>query len=159
MKSLQARGKNDNFDNRAFNLSNFPQTNPQNTITILRHRLAVQKALNMIKERIQDLPTLAELASFSGLSRTYLSFVFKEVTGMRLQDYVTQVRLEKAKDLLTNIDMKIKQVSHETGFSDPNYFCRSFKKKTGFNPTNWRVRQVLNLKNHDLRGVATFERL
>ena len=78
---------------------------------------------------------------------------------MRLQDYLTQVRLEKAKDLLTNIDVKIKQVAHETGFSDPNYFCRSFKKKTGFNPTNWRVRQVLNLKNHDLRGVATFDKV
>ena len=93
MKSLQARGKNDNFDNRAFNLSNFPQTNPQNTITILRHRMAVQKTLNVIKERIHDPPTLAELASFSGLSRTYLSFVFKEVTGTRLQDYLTQARL------------------------------------------------------------------
>lgn len=156
MKSLQAGSNNDN-DSKTFMVSTFPQPNPQNTITILRHRMAVQKALNMIEERIQDPPTLAELASFSGLSRTYLSFVFKEVTGIRLQDYLTQVRLEKAKDLLTNIDVKIKQVAHETGFSDPNYFCRSFKKKIGFSPTNWRVRQVRNLRNHDLTGVTTFE--
>ncbi len=159
MKSLQSGGNEDNFDNRTFMISDFPQANPQNTITILRHRMAVQKALTMIEERIQDPPTLAELASFSGLSRTYLSFVFKEVTGMRLQEYLTQVRLEKAKHLLTNIDVKIKQVAHETGFSDPNYFCRSFKKKIGFSPTNWRVRQVRNLRNHDLGGVTAFERL
>ncbi len=139
MKALQVGGRNPDFDDRALRLGDFPQINPQKAITILKHQMAVQKASNMVKERIQDLPTLAELAKSTGLSRTYLSFVFKEVTGMRLQDYLTQVRLEKAKDLLGNIDLKIKQIAHEAGFSDPNYFCRSFKKKTGLNPTNWRL--------------------
>jgi len=84
------------------------------------------------------------LASFSGLSRTYLSHVFKEVTGMRLRDYLIQVRLDKAKELLSHIDLKIKEIAYDTGFSDPNYFCRAFKKKTGLNPTNWRLREILN---------------
>jgi len=151
MKSLQVSDRSNNFDNRPLNVRDFPQIDPQNVVTILRHRAAVQKALDMIKERIQDLPTLAELANSSGLSRTYLSCVFKEVTGTRLRDYVSQVRLEKSKDLLQDINLKIKQIAYEAGFSDPNYFCRSFKKKTGVNPTNWRARQVLNLKNHNLR--------
>ena len=149
MKSLQIGERNPNFDDRAFRLSDFSQINPQKAITILRHRMAIQKALDMIKERIQDLPTLGELASFSGLSRTYLSYVFKEVTGMRLQDYLTQTRLNKAKDLLTNIDLKIKHIAYETGFSDPNYFCRTFKKKTGSNPTDWRLAKFLKHKNRN----------
>lgn len=108
--------------------------------------MAVQKAFDMIKERIRDLPTLGELAKSTGLSRTYLSYVFKEVTGMRLQDYLTRIRLEKAKDLLGNIDLKIKQIAHEAGFSDPNYFCRAFKRKTGLNPTNWRLINIFKWK-------------
>ncbi|MBM4351496.1 MAG: helix-turn-helix transcriptional regulator, partial [Deltaproteobacteria bacterium] len=129
MKSLQVGDRNSDFDDRAFRLDDFSQINPQKAITILQHQMAVQKASNMIKERIQDLPTLSELAKSTGLSRTYFSYVFKEVTGMRLQDYLTQTRLNKAKELLGNIDLKIKQIAYEAGFSDPNYFCRTFKKK------------------------------
>ncbi len=62
---------------------------------------------------------------------------------MRLQDYLTRARLDKAKDLLSNIDLKIKRIAYETGFKDPNYFCRTFKKKMGLNPTNWRVRKIV----------------
>ena len=149
MESLQVKDKNFDFDYGAINPSDFFQINPQKAITILKHRMAVQKAIDMIEAKMQDLPTLGELASFSGLSRTYLSFVFKEVTGMRLQDYLTQVRLEKAKDLLGNIDLKIKQIAYEAGFSDPNYFCRTFKRKMGLNPTNWRLREILTHKNNN----------
>lgn len=144
MKSLQIGDKNHNVDNRVFDLGEVSQINPQKAVTTLKHRMAVQKTRDLIEERIQDLPTLAELAKSSGLSRTYLSFVFKEVTGMRLQDYLTQVRLEKAKELLGRIDLKIKEIAQESGFSDPNYFCRTFKKKTGLNPSNWRVRRIIN---------------
>ncbi len=147
MKSLQVGDRSPNFENRAIYLSDFPSDDPQKIVTILRHRVAVQKVIKMIKERIQDLPTLAELAKSSGLSRTYLSCVFKEVTGTRLQDYIAQVRLEKAKDLLGDIDLKIKQIAHEVGFSDPNYFCRSFKKKTGLIPTNWRLQKIFPQKS------------
>lgn len=140
MRSLQVGEKD--------NLGDLFQIDSQNIVTILRHRVAVQKALDMIQERIHDLPTLSELAKSTGLSRTYLSFVFKEVTGMRLQDYFAQVRLEKAKDLLGNIDLKIKQIAYEVGYTDPNYFCRAFKKKMGLNPTNWRLRRILSDKNY-----------
>jgi two-component system response regulator YesN len=147
MKSLQVRETN-NFNKRAHNLRDFSQINAQIAISTLKHRMAVQKVLNMINERIQDPPTLAELASFSGLSRTYLSYIFKEVTGMRLQDYLIQVRLNKAKELLSQIDLKVKQIAYEVGFTDPNYFCRAFKKKMGLNPTNWRLREILSDKNY-----------
>jgi AraC-like DNA-binding protein len=114
--------------------------------------MAVQKTLDMIKERIQDPPTLGELASSSGLSRTYFSHVFKEVMGMRLQDYLIQARLNKAKNLLGNIDLKIKKIAFETGFCDPNYFCRFFKKKMGLNPTNWRLKIIRTNRNLPRRG-------
>ena len=144
MKSLQMEDRNSNFDFKAVPFSDPPQIDSQKVMTTLRHRMAVQKALDKIKERIQYPPTLTELTSFSGLSRTYFSYVFKEVTGMRLQDYLIAARLDKAKELLNNIDLKIKQIAHKGGVSDPNYFCRTFKKKMGVSPTNWRLREIKN---------------
>jgi len=114
----------------------------QQTITILRHRAVVQKAIEMIEVRVQDPPTLGELASCSGLSPTYFSYVFKVVTGMRFQDYLMEIRLNKAKDLLRNINLRIKDIAHETGFKDPNHFCRIFKMKTCLNSTNWRLKNL-----------------
>ena len=140
MNSLQVRERT---EDRVLDGGNFSEVEAQILMTTLKHRTAVQKALAMIKSRIRDLPTLDQLASSSGLSRNYFSCVFKEVTGMRLQDYLTQIRLDRAKDLLENIDLKIKQISHEVGFSDPNYFCRFFKQKLGQSPTNWRVSRIL----------------
>jgi two-component system response regulator YesN len=131
----------------SFSQDGLPQVDYQKMITTLKHRMAVQTALEMIEKRMHELPTLAELASASGLSRTYFSYVFREVTGMKLQDYLMETRLTKAKDLLGRIDLKVKQVAYEIGFKDPNYFCRTFKKWTGSNPTNWRVKKILIPKN------------
>ena len=148
MKSLQMEDRNSNFDFKAVPFSDLPQIDSQKVMATLRHRIAVQKALDKIKGRIQDPPTLAELASFSGLSRTYFSYVFKEVTGMKLQDYLVAARLDKAKELLKHIDLKIKQIAHKGGFRDPNYFCRTFKKKIGESPTNWRLRSMIKERKY-----------
>ena len=142
MGSLQVKNRHPGFDKKTYVPSDLRQIIPQRAITTIKHRLAVQKAMEMIKARTQDPPTLGELASISGLSRTYFSHVFKEVMGMRLQNYLIQIRLGTAKDLLGNIDLKIKKVAYEAGFCDPNYFCRFFKKKMGLNPTNWRLKKV-----------------
>ena len=124
---------------------NLPQIRPKKNhqaITVLKHRVAVQNALKMIEARMQDPPSLGELAHCSGLSPTYFSHVFKAVTGMRFQDYLTKIRLNKAKHLLKNINLRIKKIAHESGFKDPNHFCRIFKRRTGLNPTNWRLRNL-----------------
>lgn len=141
MSSMQIELIKPSFDNRAFHDENLPQVNPKKTIALLRHHIAVEKAFGMIGGKMQDLPSLGELASFSGLSRAYFSHVFKEVMGMRLQNYLIQIRLGTAKDLLGNIDLKIEKVAYEAGFFDPNYFCRFFRKKMGLNPANWRLRK------------------
>jgi len=116
-------------------------------ITVSKHRAAVQKALKIIEARVQDPPSLGELASLSGLGRTYFSFVFKEVTGMRLRDYLIQARINKAKDLMKDRELMIKQIARKVGFKNPDYFCRIFKKKTGVNPTEWRIVNLRSQKS------------
>lgn len=153
MNSIQQRNKNVlDFNNKEeTNLTNFnsSQLNPKRAITMIKHQMAVQKAIEKIKEKIEDTPTLSELASISGLSRTYFSNIFKETTGIKLQEFITQTRLEKAKNLLIDFEQKIKEVAFKTGFKDPNYFCRTFKRKIGLTPTHWRVKIFLNNKNHN----------
>ena len=152
MKSLTVRERSLNFGYKTLTLEGDPPA--QRNIAILRHQLAVQKALQMIKERLQDPPTLAELAALSRLSRTYFSHVFKEITGTKLQEYILQTRLEKAQNLLSCIDLKVKEVSYEIGFKDPNYFCRAFKKWTGSNPTNWRIGKFFSHKTNLMKVKA-----
>ena len=111
-------------------------------VTISKHHTSVQRALDIIEARIQNPPSLTELASLAGLSRTYFSRIFKETTGMTLRDYLIQFRLDKAKDLLDDINLEIKQIAYEVGFNDPDHFSRSFKKRTGLSPTEWRLKKI-----------------
>ena len=147
MESLQ--DKNIGFDKRKIIPGNLRQIDCQKVITTIKHLKAVQKALDLIRTRIQDPPTLGELASFAGLSRTYFSPVFKEVVGTGLQNYFIQARINKAKDLLGDINLTVKQVAYAVGFRDPNYFCRTFKQKMGVSPTNWRLMEMKNLRSQE----------
>jgi len=141
MGSLLTEAKPFRFGNKDFP-HDLRQINCQNVTTALKHRMAVQKTLDLIRGRIQDPPRLCELAFLAGLSRTYFSPVFKEVVGMGLQDYLICARIDKAKELLSDINLTIKQIAYEAGFKDPDHFCRTFKKKTGTTPTDWRVRKL-----------------
>ncbi len=127
------------FAGCAFNLSPSFQGNSQENMAQFRHQAAVQKAVELIQSRILNPPSLKELACLSGFSRNYFSCVFKKVTGMKLQDYLIRARLRTARDLLEKPDLKIKKVAYDSGFRDPNYFCRVFKSETGCNPTRWRL--------------------
>jgi AraC-like DNA-binding protein len=144
MESLNIRDRNPGFDEKNFVPGHPCQINSQKVMTTIKHRMAVQKILDLIEAKLHDPPTLDELAFLAGLSRSYFSSVFKEVVGMRLQDYLFQARINKAKDLLSDINLTIKQVAYKVGFRDPDHFSRTFKKKTGITPTNWRLEKVGN---------------
>lgn len=72
------------------------------------------------------------------ISPYYFSKLFKEETGENFIDYLTNIRIEKAKELLNNKECSVKQICIKVGYSDPNYFSRIFKKWTGKTPTEYR---------------------
>ena len=76
------------------------------------------------------------------LSPGYLSTVFKEETGVTINRYVREVRMNKAKELLENTNMKISAISSEVGFSSSTYFCRSFREFYGVSPESCRKGQA-----------------
>jgi two-component system response regulator YesN len=72
------------------------------------------------------------------LSPFYVSKMFKEQFGTNYIDFLTDCRMEKAKDLLADPQMSLKEITYNIGYNDPNYFSRVFKKMTGFSPTEYR---------------------
>jgi two-component system response regulator YesN len=72
------------------------------------------------------------------VSKSYLSAAFKEQTGMTLVEYLTEVRVDQAKVLLSSTDQKIYEVAAAVGFRDAHYFSMTFRKQTGQTPTEFR---------------------
>ncbi len=82
--------------------------------------------------------TLDGLASFVGLSASHLSAEFRKHVGMPPMRYLLESRLTRAAYLLANINMSISEVAHESGFRDPLYFSRQFRKRFGLSPRPYR---------------------
>lgn len=83
--------------------------------------------------------TVELLSSFFYINRSYLSQLFKEKTGENFVDYLNDIRIAKAKQLLTSTDKKMYQIAKSIGYSNIKYFFRIFKRKTGFTPGQWRA--------------------
>lgn len=96
------------------------------------------KAMQYIEENYHKDITLDDAAREVNMSYHYFSKFFKESTGRNFVDYLTDLRLENAKQRLRAGRRSIKAISRETGYSDPNYFSKIFKKRTGMTPTDYR---------------------
>ena len=71
------------------------------------------------------------MAEELNVSKHYLSSIFKKETGENMSFFINKLRIEKAKQLLLESDMKIKEVFEQVGYSDQQYFSKVFKKITG----------------------------
>lgn len=82
--------------------------------------------------------SLSVLAEKIGLSKGYLSRLFKQNFNMPYREYLLAQRVNKAKILLIGSELKIFEVSFAVGFEDPNYFSAMFKRETGMTPSGYR---------------------
>ena len=74
-----------------------------------------------------------------GVSAAYFSTVFKKETGQAFIQYLTDIRMQKAAELLCEKDMKTYLIAKKVGYSDPNYFSYVFKKKFGVSPSKYKT--------------------
>lgn len=79
--------------------------------------------------------TLDDVSNGVFLNASYISHIFKKITGMNFIDFMTEVKIDRAKVLLRDPDIRINEVAHILGFSNQEYFTKNFKKKTGQTPT------------------------
>lgn len=104
----------------------------------LKQNPIIEKTRSFIQEHLSDGISLEEAAAYVNVNPFYLSKLFKEETGENFIDYVTDLRLEKAKELLKEGKLSIKELSWATGYPDQNYFSKVFRKKFGVTPTEFR---------------------
>lgn len=71
---------------------------------------------------------------------SYFSTLFKQSFGESFSEYLSSVRMEKAVHLLLESDCKVKEIAGMVGYKDSNYFIRSFKKRYGITPDDFRKR-------------------
>ncbi len=82
--------------------------------------------------------TLAEMADHCGIQRTQLGKVFQKLTGSTPMEYLFRIRMEHAKTLLRETDIKIIDIAFECGYSSSQYFANTFKQATGATPSEYR---------------------
>ena len=87
----------------------------------------------------QDDLSLNQIAAIVSVSPGYLSILFRKETNQTFIEYLTMVRMEKAKELLKTSTLKSYEVAYNVGYSDPHYFSLSFKKYTGVTPSDYKT--------------------
>ncbi|MGN1121890.1 MAG: helix-turn-helix domain-containing protein, partial [Eubacteriales bacterium] len=84
------------------------------------------------------------IASSAHLSPSYSSALFKESTGSSIIDYIINLRIAKACDMLKYSDRRISEIAESAGFCDIFYFSRMFKKHMGVSPAKYRASEKEN---------------
>jgi two-component system response regulator YesN len=111
----------------------------RNKISDQKYLGIIEKAKDFIRDNYQNEDMSLQLVSSNvNVSSNHFSAIFRKETGITFIDYLTTVRMEKAKDLLTTTSMKTSDVGFEVGYRDPHYFSYIFKKTQGMSPKEFR---------------------
>lgn len=113
-----------------------------------RLHLLVQKVTEMLETKYMEDISLEYCADHVNLNPSILSKVFKDITGWNFIDYLTSIRVQKAKELLIETDTKIKGIAENIGYQH-SYFNRIFKKSEGVTPSQFR-----ELSRKESKGVS-----
>ncbi|AIQ16642.1 AraC family transcriptional regulator [Paenibacillus sp. FSL H7-0357] len=109
----------------------------------VEHNLAQKKDIISeiklyVSKHYNEQISLADLAARFFISPYYLSQLFKRKTGDNYLNFLTQIRIDKAKELLENTDLKVYEICQMVGYSDAQHFARMFEKFTGCKPRDFR---------------------
>jgi YesN/AraC family two-component response regulator len=102
----------------------------------------ITKAKKFIEEHQTEEMSLTDVAKAVNTSSFYFCKIFRKFTGINFTDYVARLRIERAKNLLLNPNLRISEIAFEVGFQSLTHFNRVFKRILGQSPTDYR--QQLN---------------
>ncbi|MBP7175057.1 MAG: AraC family transcriptional regulator [Thermoclostridium sp.] len=112
-----------------------------------RHEAYLQAAVRYMEQNYYRNIRIAEVAETIGLDRSYLGFLFKKNLNISMQDFLADLRMNKACRLLRNADLRIADVSRSVGYSDQLQFSKVFKAHQGLSPLEYRKR--CDIENDD----------
>lgn len=105
------------------------------------HYIADERIEKVLKRMTADFGMEVDISFYAdmcNLSVSRFTHLFKRCTGKSPKNYILEMRIKRASELLENTDLPIQKVGEETGFTDQNYFSRIFKKYKGVSPFNYR---------------------
>ena len=100
---------------------------------------AITRAKAFINEHYTEDLSLDQAAKAANMSSFYFCKMFKKYTGVNFTEYLSRVRIEKARNLLLNPNLRISEIAYEVGFQSLTHFNRVFKKVLGQSPTDFRA--------------------
>lgn len=101
-------------------------------------KLVLRKAVDYLYAHYNEQITLNEVAEHTFVSTYYISRMFKREMGKNFVDFLNEIRIEKAKEMLKDVRYKTYEVAEKVGIPDAHYFSRLFKKYAGLTPTEFR---------------------
>ncbi len=114
---------------------------PQSNIDYSNHIVKVTQ--EYLENHYAEDISLDDIAAQVNISPQYFSKLIKKNTGFNFIDWLSMLRVKKAKELLTNSNLTVKEVCFMVGYKDPNYFSRIFKKRIGITPSEYIKNQLL----------------
>jgi len=100
--------------------------------------VAITRARQFIVDHQADDLSLKTVADAVNMSTFYFCKMFKKATGLNFTDYLSRIRIEKAKNLLLNPNLRVSEIAYEVGFGSLTHFNRSFHKIVGRSPSEYR---------------------
>jgi two-component system response regulator YesN len=113
-----------------------------NRVQKTRTSVIIDKAKLLVAERLDKQISYHEIAKELYISSSYFQALFKQEVGSTFVEYLTDLRINRAKELLLNSAMTITEISFEVGIQNPNYFSSMFHKKTGVSAKTFRKRNT-----------------
>lgn len=103
-----------------------------------RHRDAIYNAITYINENYNKCIGLEDVAKVSLLSQSYFSYLFKSIVSKTFVEYLNELRISKAMELLKTTDKRVLDICFEVGFNNVSYFNKLFRQSTGVSPLVYR---------------------
>lgn len=102
------------------------------------YKKPIDQVIKFIDKHINQKIFLGDIAKEIGMSEGYLCKIFKSETGKSLVQYVNDLKMNRAAELLKNPELMVKEVSDAIGIDDPFYFNKMFRKHTGMSPSEYK---------------------
>ena len=103
-----------------------------------RARKLIEVMLDHVHQHSHRPTSLGELASAMRMNASYLSAMFSQTTGVTFHQFLAEVRLSKAKELLRDPRNRVGEVARAAGYASPDAFRHAFKAHEGLSPEAWR---------------------
>ena len=111
--------------------------------TQTKEKKVIDDVKRFVRENYFQNISLSDAASYVERNTAYLSDLFSKETGKTFTEYLTDIRIEKAKELMKDPTVKLYEIGYLVGYDEPAYFSRVFRKIVGISPTKYREQNIL----------------